>query len=863
MPEEFTRKTGFEKRINLPFRKFLPEKLEEFVKNGSKIANLGSLVANHYTIYLLQQNREQEFAKFKSYNGCSTLFCQFFRVLAPSTREIEFDEDLEYIKNIFYSVGFKPLDRSKSDGQIVNYIAKRYHTNLKNSWIMNFLSIQNKFIKCYLLSHNIPTKKEYFKYIRAKVNNWKIQNEKKFIEENLDVFEVLQECIILQRRWLNVLNDHESTISGEFWINKHIPQVLRYYYEILKYIEQYNKQKMEEKKEFELIKVFSLVPLYDAKRHFIDIDNKCFRDIMRSLKHILRGYGITDHKTVQWSDVFNYENLWTHAKEQQRFRFGNHIQTDGVSICFLFKKKEEENKEEEDKKKQSEENKKEKEEKDEEEKDKKKRKRKSGEEQKREEKSRKKRKVIVEENETKEKEIKQVESKEEKQEKEEKEEEKKENTENKRKRKRIANKKNSTKKQNQTSNNNTDKGSSSISSLSFPSPPLSFCFCSSSSSSGCSLTSHIKFPLRIIAIDPGRENIIYGVERIYTEDCIETEEIIRVYRLTRKEYYSRGGINAARNKAAKWIKDDGMVPHNTLLSLHSAKTAYEHNLIEHLQHYAASYNAIWDHKLKKRNSKLRLRTYLRKNQCLDRFFNSMCYDKATKTKLSKPIVAFGSAKFAPTGPGELAVPTTAFYQRCCRYYTTELVSEFRSTKICNSCFNPLNNIYVPSKEIREAEKERKKQEKNEEEKKQKEKEEREKEKNNNRKKVKKKKRKPKRFDTTIENNSIITIEEEEEEEEEMKVEEKFSQLSKESQRDWSLSRSLKWCRSTSNEFKLVDRDKNAALNILLRYEVENKLNNKKELPEIFNRSSYPKVQTPTQFIRVQQNPLLGCSIDSA
>ena len=837
MPEEFTRKTGFENRINWPFRKFLPGILEEFVKNGSKIANLGSLVCNYYVLYLLQNNREQELDKFRNYNGCSTLFCQFFRVLAPSTIPIEFDKDLKYIKNIFYSVGFEPLDRSKSDGQIVNYIAKRYHTNLRNSWIMNFLSIQNKFIKCYLLSYDISTKKEYFKYIRAKVNNWKIQQEEKFIEENLDVFKVLQQCIILQRTWLNILNDYKNTISSEFWITKHLPQVVRYYYEILKYLEQYNERKVEEKKEFDLIKVFSLAPIYDAKRHFIDVDNKCFRDIMSNLKKKLVLYGITGHKTVQWSDVFNYENLSTHAKEQQGFHFGNHIQTDGVSICFLFKKKEEENKEQKEKK---EENKKEEKEKEEKGKDKKKRKRKSTKEE--EENGRKKRKMIEEEQETKKKEIK---SKEETQEKKEEEEEKKENAENKGKRKRTGSKKSATKKQKQT-NNIINNNPSSTNSPSYFSP-LSSCFCSSFTFS-CSSPSCKKFPLRVIAIDPGRENIIYGVERIYIEDCIETEEIIRVYRLTRKEYYSRGGINAARRKTAKWIQDGGMVHYNTLLSLHSAKTAYLHNLIEHLQHYAASYNAIWDHKLKKRNSKLRLRTYLRKNQCLDRFFNLMCYDKATKTKLPKPTIAFGSAKFAPTGQGELAVPTTAFYQRCCRYYTTELVDEFRTTKVCHCCFNPLNNVYVPSKEIREKEKKKKEEE-----------EEKERNNNNKKKKVKKKKRKPKRFDTTIENNSTITIEEKEEKE--LKVEERITRLSSKSQQEWSLSRSLKWCRSTNNKFKLVDRDRNAALNILLRYEFTKGLNNKIVLPEIFNRS-HPKLQVPAQFIRIQ-NPLLGASIDSA
>ena len=49
----------------------------------------------------------------------------------------------------------------------------------------------------------------------------------------------------------------------------------------------------------------------------------------------------------------------------------------------------------------------------------------------------------------------------------------------------------------------------------------------------------------------------------------------------------------------------------------------------------------------------------------------------------KVVIGYGSAKFNPTGKGEVAVPTSGAYKESCSRFLTIPVDEFRSTKIYN------------------------------------------------------------------------------------------------------------------------------------------------------------------------------------
>ena len=73
------------------------------------------------------------------------------------------------------------------------------------------------------------------------------------------------------------------------------------------------------------------------------------------------------------------------------------------------------------------------------------------------------------------------------------------------------------------------------------------------------------------------------------------------------------------------------------------------------------------------------------------------------TNDTRPVVAYGSSQFAATGPGERAVPTDSIYKRCCRFYPTVPVDEFRTTRLCNGCQSPLQNVKIVSEEKKSTE----------------------------------------------------------------------------------------------------------------------------------------------------------------
>ena len=59
------------------------------------------------------------------------------------------------------------------------------------------------------------------------------------------------------------------------------------------------------------------------------------------------------------------------------------------------------------------------------------------------------------------------------------------------------------------------------------------------------------------------------------------------------------------------------------------------------------------------------------------FFNKIKdFDKSKPVKL-----AYGSAKFNPTGKGEVAVPTTGAFKECSYQFPMVLVDEYLTTKI--------------------------------------------------------------------------------------------------------------------------------------------------------------------------------------
>ena len=320
---------------------------------------------------------------------------------------------------------------------------------------------------------------------------------------------------------------------------------------------------------------------------------------------------------------------------------------------------------------------------------------------------------------------------------------------------------------------------------------------------------------RTIAIDPGRTNIIYSVE-----SNKNTSTKHKIYKFTRKQYYQQSGINKRKELTEKWRENDNMNIIDNEFSKCTIKTAREENWSQYLKTYNKYKDKLWKHKQQLKYGRLKFRSYILRNKCLDGFLASwykttnkvtLIKERITEKKKKngkfrrkkkkirikvkpkcqlelemiknhkplKPLIAYGDGSFNSTGKGEVSVPNKRIFNKCRRYYKTILVNEHKTTILCSCCHQRLCNIKYGK--IDKTTKENIIDEKEE------------------------------KITKNIKKNSNIKIETLSKQE-----------INKEEAKDnieWQSYplRGLKWCRSTNCSFKYVNRDKNAAINILQKY----------------------------------------------
>jgi hypothetical protein len=187
---------------------------------------------------------------------------------------------------------------------------------------------------------------------------------------------------------------------------------------------------------------------------------------------------------------------------------------------------------------------------------------------------------------------------------------------------------------------------------------------------------------RMIGVDPGRSNIIFGVEK--------TSKGLETYRITRNEYYCASGMTKRNRQAFKWQQD--IQAEEQIFSQVSPKTTNPEQWDSFLGNYLSVYDRLWKAKTGKKWARARFRVFGLKKKVIDRFFNRM-------EGTVKPLICFGSAKFKPNGKGELSAPTTSIFKACEKRFTVELIDEFRTTKTCVDCDHILSPVMVYSKKL--------------------------------------------------------------------------------------------------------------------------------------------------------------------
>lgn len=175
---------------------------------------------------------------------------------------------------------------------------------------------------------------------------------------------------------------------------------------------------------------------------------------------------------------------------------------------------------------------------------------------------------------------------------------------------------------------------------------------------------------RIVAVDPGRSNIFYGVE----EDRNDPKKV-HTYVLSRAQYYAEAGMTNANTQTKAWQRGIACVFKE--MSRVSSKGA---DLEEHARYVDSEIkhrDAVWSENFKKRWSRQRMRLYGGKKRVFARFFNRI----QNRDEAFPVTIVYGSAKFAPGGRGEVSVPTSRMYKECCYRFPTVAMDEFRTTKI--------------------------------------------------------------------------------------------------------------------------------------------------------------------------------------
>jgi len=198
----------------------------------------------------------------------------------------------------------------------------------------------------------------------------------------------------------------------------------------------------------------------------------------------------------------------------------------------------------------------------------------------------------------------------------------------------------------------------------------------------------------ILAIDPGRSNLMHGAARVGDSGAIKS------FRLTRAALYNGAGKPKADKRRAHW-NAEAAVPFAALAAV-TPKTADLVAFRAYLAVVAAHYAALWAHKLHARWGREDLRFHVLKHGVMDRWLSSV---KAELTKGGKTVkVAYGAGAFSPTGHGESEPAPTAFQYKRVRLAfgdaNVSLVNEDFTTKCCAACgargvSSVLQNVYDP------------------------------------------------------------------------------------------------------------------------------------------------------------------------
>ena len=495
--------------------------LEQFVENVSRSVNKASLFLNRFLIDRLSNDQSlPDLTDQTLYNQCLNIGSGRCNKPIAGLREV-WDASFS---------NFPPIEKLAGNMQALNYAATTFKTNFLNSLCFAFEVRQKYLLKAWIQDNGLD--KGAFRPLECAINGWTCNSP------------VPVEAVDFVKEQRDFLGLAEEEKISEHWLKTHPQQVIRFYWETMKYLE--GMQEKYKDKPHKLPKIFSLSPICSIKRHFVTIDSTV-------LFHLLRNCELIDKK-LKWNDfkgiaIDHFHSLFNVDKlSSKKHTFEKMIETDGVSACVHFTCP---------------------------------------------------KRICTDPEQGKSK-----------------------------KRKRRLGQQDEQKSRDYSGE-------------------------------------------RVIAIDPGRVNIVYAEEKLENGS-------FKSYKLTRGEYYERCGMIRRNRKTAKWEKT--IREEELTYSRHSPKTTDPEQFDAFLKDYISVYDKLWDLKLKKKWAQESFRVYRKKREVLDGFFQSM-HKKGER----KPVIAYGKGGFASHGRGEVSVPTEYVKDKCRQYFETVEVDEYRTSCVCPCC----------------------------------------------------------------------------------------------------------------------------------------------------------------------------------
>ena len=179
-----------------------------------------------------------------------------------------------------------------------------------------------------------------------------------------------------------------------------------------------------------------------------------------------------------------------------------------------------------------------------------------------------------------------------------------------------------------------------------------------------------------VAVDPGGSTLFYVVG-------LDKEGYMKRMRFTKGRYSKDSGMYKNKKRSEWWNKR--LTSSNDAverLYKVSSKTSSMANFMEHVARLSRVYGVLWSEYTKRRWARSRLDVHIRKPQAIDRFLEEV---EAAYGEIK--VVHYGGATWSPSGKGRATMPVCAARRRWVLRFgkLVNIVDEYLTTQCCYKC----------------------------------------------------------------------------------------------------------------------------------------------------------------------------------